>query len=71
MWAAFPPSDYYGPSAPSQGRQLTVSLPVAAPDGRRGGRPREGSHVHCVSVGRIDDQLCRYSLATTEPAAMR
>ena len=71
MWTAFPPSDYYGPSAPSPGRQLTVSLPAAAPDGRREGRPGQGSHVHSVPVGRIDAQLCRYSLATTEPAATR
>jgi len=71
MWTAFPPSDYYGPSAPSPGHQLTVSLPASALAGRRVGRPDEGSHVHCVSVGRIGAQLFRYSLATTEPAALR
>jgi len=71
MWTAFPSSDYYGPSAPTPGRQLTVSLPAAQLAAARGGRPDEGSHVHHVPVGRIGAQLCRYSLATTEPAELR
>ncbi len=71
MWTAFPSSDYYGPSAPSRSRQPTVSLPADQPDAGREGRPRDGSHVHCMPVGRIGAQLFRYSLAITEPAAPR
>ena len=71
MWTAFPPPDYYGPSAPLRHHQPTVSLPAAALAERREGQYRNGSHVHCMPVGRIGAQLCRYSLATTEPAALR
>lgn len=71
MYTAFRCSDYYGPSAPSRSRQPTVSLPADQLDAGREGRPRDGSHVYCVSVDRIGAQLCRYSLATTEPAALR
>ncbi len=71
MDTAFPCSDYYGPSAPCRGRQLTVSLPAAQPHAGQRGQPRQGSHVHCVSVDRIGAQLCRYSLAITEPAVLR
>jgi hypothetical protein len=67
MRPAFPTSDYYGPSAPSRSRQLTVSLPAAAQAGRRVGRLRNGSHVHHVPVERIGAQLCRYSLAAGTP----
>lgn len=67
MWPAFPASDYYGPSAPPQSRQLTVSLPAAALAGQRVGRLRNGSHVHHVPVERIDAQLCRCSLAAGTP----
>ena len=71
MHAAFLRSEYYEPSAPYQRLQLTVSLPAATLAEWREGRPWQGSHVHCVSVDRIGAQLCRYSLAITEPAATR
>ncbi len=38
MYVAFPRSDYYEDSVPSQDHQLTTSLPAAALAGRRGGR---------------------------------
>ncbi len=71
MYRAFPDSDYYGPSAPGRGHQLTVRLPATQLETGREGRLRPGSHVHCVSVGRIGAQLCRYSLAITETAVLR
>jgi hypothetical protein len=71
MYTAFSCSDYYGPSAPSPGHQPTVSLPANRLAAGRGGRPKDGSHVHHVPVDRIDVQLCRCSLATTEAADMR
>ena len=46
MRPAFPVSDYYGASVPSRPRQPTAGLPVAYLEGRRGGRHRDGSHVH-------------------------
>jgi len=71
MYRAFPDSDYYGPSAPGRGHQLTVRLPSTVLDGRGEGRLRPGSHVHYVSVGRIGAQLCRYSLVITETAVLQ
>jgi len=41
MWTAFPPSDYYGLSAPFQGHQLTVDLPVT-PRWMRDGKGEPG-----------------------------
>jgi hypothetical protein len=63
MWSAFPTPDYYGPSAPTPGRQLTVCLPADQLAAGREGRPGDGSHVHHVPVDRIGAQLCRCSLA--------
>lgn len=51
MRPAFPTSDYYGPSAPPRRDQPTASLPTA------GGRHRDGSHVHHVSIDGIGAQL--------------
>jgi hypothetical protein len=48
-----------------------MSLPADQLAAGRGGQPRDGSHVHHVSVDGIDVQLCRYSLAITDPAALR
>jgi len=56
MRPAFPASDYYGPSAPSRRRQPTASLPTTA-QGRKGGRHRDSSHVHHVSIDGIGAQL--------------
>jgi len=69
MYVAFPRADYYGPSAPSRGHQPTVGLPAAALAGRRGGRPRDGSHVHHAPVDRVGAQLCPCSLAPGTPQA--
>ncbi len=46
MRTAFPPSDYYGGSAPLRRHQQTTRLPATDLDGRREGRHRSGSHVH-------------------------
>ena len=40
MWTAFPPSDYYQPSAPPPSRRRTTRLPAATRlDGRPGRDP--------------------------------
>jgi hypothetical protein len=45
MWTAFPPSDYYGGSAPPDGNSRRRACPP--PRWPRGGRaPSGGSHVH-------------------------
>ena len=69
MWPAFPTSDYYEDSVPSQGHQLTTSLPAAGLAGRRGGQPRDGSHVHHRPVDGVGAQLFPCSLATSTPQA--
>jgi hypothetical protein len=61
MRPAFPASDYYGPSAPSRRHQPTANLPTT------GGRHRDGSHVHHVSIDGIGAQLFPCSLATSTP----
>ena len=67
MWSALPTSDYYEGSAPSRAHQSTTDLPAAAHTGRRGGRPRNGSHVHHAPVDGGGAQLCPGSLATPTP----
>ena len=47
MYRALHGSDYYEGSVPSRRHQRTLRL--ACPEGRR--RQREGSHVHCRSIG--------------------
>src|SRR3954454_8428626 len=61
MRPAFPASDYYRPSAPTRRHQPTASLPTA------GGRHRDGSHVHHVSIDGIGAQLFPCSIATSTP----
>ena len=61
------PSDYYEGSAPSRAHQSTTDLPATALAGRRGGRPRDGSHVHHAPVDGGGVQLCSGSLATGTP----
>ena len=51
MQPALPASDYYGPSAPPRRHQPTASLPTT------GGRHRDGSHVHHVSIDGVGAQL--------------
>ena len=53
MRPAFPTSDYYESSARSLGHQLTTSLPAADLAGRRGGQPKDRSHVHCLTDRRV------------------
>jgi hypothetical protein len=67
VWPAFPTSDYYGGSVPSRGHQLTASLPATGLAGRRGGQPRDGSHVHHAPVDGGGVQLFPGSLATATP----
>jgi hypothetical protein len=67
VWPAFPASDYYGDSVPSQGQQPTTGLPAAGLAGQRGGRPWEGSHVHHRPVDEGGAQLFPGSLATGTP----
>ncbi len=69
MWTAFPSSDYYEGSAPSRGHQPTTRLPAAGNTRRRGGRPRDGSHVHHRPVDGGGAQLFPCSLATGTPQA--
>ncbi len=67
MWTAFPSPDYYGGSAPCLTPQVTAPLPADVLEARRGGRTRQGSHVHCVSISRVGAQLCSGSIATSTP----
>ena len=69
MWTAFPSSDYYGGSAPCRAHQATVALPAGPQAAGREGRTRQGSHVHCVTVGGVGAQLCSGSIATSTPQA--
>lgn len=67
MRPAFPASDYYGGSAPCQGRQPTTDLPAAPLGAAREGRPGQGSHVHREPIGGVGAQLFPGSLATSTP----
>ena len=69
MWTAFPPSDYYGGSAPRHAHQVTVPLPAESLAATRGGQAWRGSHVHCVAVGGGGVQLCSGSIAVSTPQA--
>jgi hypothetical protein len=67
VWTAFPPSDYYGDSAPPCDPQPTAGLPATGLAGRWGGRSQDGSHVHHEPVDGIGAQLFPGSLATGTP----
>lgn len=67
MRTAFPSSDYYGGSAPSRTHRVTTTLPAGALAATRGRQAREGSHVHCVTVGRGGIQLFSDSIAASTP----
>ena len=68
MCEAFPRPDYYGPSAPPQGHRLTTRQPDLPPlAGTADREPHDGSHAHCVPVGRGGAQLCPCGIATTTP----
>ena len=69
MWTAFPPSNYYGPSAPPRRHRPTTCLPVPALAVRQEGRHRSGSHVHLVPINGIGAQLFPCNLATSTPQA--
>jgi len=63
MWTAFPPSDYYGGSAPPTAFDGRRACPI-----RIGGGPAaDGSHVHYRPVDRGGAQLCPCGLATGTP----
>ena len=67
VWTAFPSSDYYGGSAPCRIHQATMALPAGPLAAARVGQIRQGSHVHCVTVGGVGAQLCSGSIATSTP----
>jgi hypothetical protein len=67
MWPAFPTSDYYGGSVPSQDQQPTAGLPATGLASRWGGRSQNGSHVHHQPVDGVGAQLFPGSLATGTP----
>ena len=69
MRTAFPSSDYYGGSAPCRAHRATVALPAGPLAAIRVGQTRQGSHVHCVTVGGVGAQLCSDSIATSTPQA--
>ena len=69
MWTAFPASDYYGGSAPCHAHRATVALPAGPLAAARVGQARQGSHVHCVTLGGVGVQLCSDSIATSTPQA--
>jgi hypothetical protein len=69
MWTAFPSPDYYGGSAPCRTHRVTTTLPADVLAARREGQTRQGSHVHCVSIGGVGAQLCSGSIATSTPQA--
>ncbi len=52
MWTAFPPSDYYDPSAPPRRHQPATGLPAGQQAAGRGGTAGGGSHVHHQTVRR-------------------
>ena len=64
-----PSSDYYGGSAPCHTPRATVALPAGLLAAGRVGRARQGSHVHCVTVGGGGVQLCSGSIAASTPQA--
>src|SRR2546422_3350515 len=67
MWPALPASDYYEGSVPSRGHRPTAGLPATDPDGRWGGRRRDGSHVHHAPIDGGDAELCPCTIATGTP----
>src|SRR3954470_4740999 len=69
VWTAFPSSDYYGGSAPGRAPQATVAPPAGRRAADREGRTRQGSHVHCVTVGGVGAQLCSGSITASTPQA--
>jgi hypothetical protein len=69
MWRAFPSSDYYGGSAPGRTQRATVALPAGPLAADREGQARQGSHVHCVTVGGVGAQLCSGSISASTPQA--
>ena len=66
MCAAFPPSDYYGVSAPPGPVSRRCACPAAALAARARAEP-DGSHVHCRSIDERGVQLCPCGLATVTP----
>jgi hypothetical protein len=68
MHAAFPRSDYYGPSAPPlaiSGRRAFPPRP--RPAGRSTPGTRSGSHVHHLSIAGLGPQLCPSGIAMVTP----
>jgi Formate/nitrite transporter len=60
-------SDYYGGSAPCRRHESTTDLPCDALAAPPRGRPRQGSHVHCVPIDGGGAQLCSDSLSVSTP----
>lgn len=70
MYAAFPRSDYYEPSAPPHGHRPTTRLPAGHRlDGVTNGEPCGGSHVHRSPINGRGARLCPCDIAVTTPQA--
>ena len=71
MQTAFPPSDYYGSSAPPRRHRQATRRPAAAGPGWPGRRrePRGGSHVHHQPIVGRGAQLYPCGIATVTPQA--
>jgi hypothetical protein len=67
MQAAFPPSDYYGASAPPDDRQPAMSLPTSGLAGRTGGRPQVVPTFTTRSIDEAGTQLYPGSTVMTTP----
>jgi len=68
MRTAFPPSDYYGPSAPPRDHRRATRRPAApGPDGRTQTGTRSGSHVHHQPIAGRGAQLYPCGIATATP----
>jgi hypothetical protein len=66
MCAAFPRSDYYGPSVPLRGHQQTACLPAAANTGGEGGHETVPTFITGPLDG-VGAQLCPCNIATSTP----
>jgi hypothetical protein len=67
MWAAFPPSDYYDPSAPPRRHQPATGLPAGQRAADRGGTAGAVPTFTTRPFDGVGAQLCPCGLATATP----
>jgi hypothetical protein len=67
MRRALPGSEYYGGSAPPQAGRPTAGPARTSALGAHGRASRDGSRVHCDSLGEGGAQLCPCGIATATP----